>query len=225
MRHRTLLFCLIVILALTSACSRGWPPQEELLIEHFASNKHGIEVLETMIAETDYWEVSSGPWKHGSDEAPDRAAVIVDTEAGRNRDWITGEHAIEWNEAFRDAGVWSIARDDRGTTANVMSDFPKDLIGFTFYRRPAEKDTSWTECRNEFRTVRCGECGIALDDGWWLIYRWVPKMLDQELWDAASEGEISWEEYEERDDELFEACLVEGAQIIGSPELTADSDD
>ena len=214
-----------MVAALTSACDPGWPPQREEAVAHFAKHKSEIEMLEARILAADYWLVSSGAWRPGSDETPDYIHVTGDIESRWDRRRITGDDAIEWNEAFRAAGTYEVSQDERGTSFEIRVKYPQSVLGLAHYVRPAETEASPSECRKEFRDVRCGECGIALDDGWWLLYRWVPSVLDPDLYRAQVEGEISQEEWEERHDELLQACWMEGAEIIGIPGQSEDSDD
>lgn len=214
-----------MIAALISACDPGWPPQKEEAIEHFAEHKIDIETLEARILATDYLGVSSGLWRRGSDETPDWVTVFVDNGSHAERTRITGEVAIEWNEAFRAAEVWDISQDGRGTSIELRVEYPDGVHGLAFYRRLAETATPLVECREEFRDVRCGECGVSLDDGWWLAYAWSPLVIDPEFDRAVAELDLSWEEEQEMRDELFQACWSEGMETMGIAGRDEDSDD
>lgn len=225
MHRRVHVSSLIIVAALASACDPGWPPQKEEAIEHFAEHKAEIETLEARLLATDYLGVNSGLWRRGSDETPDWVTVFVDNGSHAERTRMTGEDAIEWNEAFRAAEVWAISQDSRGTSIELRVDYPEDVHGLAFYRRPAETASPLVDCREEFRDVRCGECGVYLDDGWVLSYAWTPLIIDPEFERAVTENELSWEEEQEMRDDLFQACWREGAEIIGITGQREDSDD
>ncbi len=207
----------LVIVVLLCGCDRGWPPKKERILEHFAEYKSGLETLEARMAESDYHSVWAGGWRQGSDEIPDYVGVGIETDRGRVRTRITGQEAIEWNTAFLNARVWSITNNDRGTRIDLMVPFPKDTSGWVAYQRTTDVDDTWVECRDEFRDVRCGFCTITLEDNWFIRVGWYQYPIDEQALDAYAEGNMPLEELEAIEDELYEQCYDEGAEIIEYP--------
>ncbi len=216
---------LLIIALLLGACDRSWPPKKQELVDHFTEHQTEIEVLEARIRATDYWQVNSGGWERGSDEPPDWVGVIVDVEGGRERTRITGEQAVEWNLAFREASVYSVSQDDRGTLIDVLATFPRDTNGFAVYRRGPERTEEWVECGDDFRYVRCGACAVTLSDGWTLDVLWYQWPMDEQLFDDFLDQRMSEEDYRAKDDELTEACFAEGAEVIGFTYPAAGDDE
>ncbi len=78
------------------------------------------------------------------------------------------------------------------------------------FRNPGEMSSAIMECVDDFAEIDCGWCKVSIDGNYWIRYQWYPNDPDPSASQARDDGEISWEEWEARNEAAQNACLRKG---------------
>ncbi len=78
------------------------------------------------------------------------------------------------------------------------------------FHDPGHRSSTYKECVSDFKDIDCGACKVSIDDSLWIRYQWYPEDIDPELTEAGASGDISWDEWQERSNELHDACMEAG---------------
>ena len=211
MHRRAHVSALVIIAALVSACERNWPPNSQWVEDYFHENRDDLETLVAAIADSEYQGVTS----------PDREAIYVHTYANTDSNDIMvsrlliGEDAANWLELLLAAGVPEVRKLPGGpivAEASHLIGRPSDVYWRGLYWYEPDHGSGFAECRNKYREAPCGNCGIQLNDNWWLSFQWTPMSLHEEKTRELAEspdGELS-DALEDR----FLECFYDGTAII-----------
>ena len=150
-----------LVVAAFSLFDRGWPPQESELLAHFAEHREGVEALAAEMSDSDYLGVGAG--------RPETAVAYVDMGAYSDRVRLEGAEGEHWFRLFVEANALQVMRYDDGVVGidvSILLDESNEALRIAEYRYESSETREFAACLDEFRGVRCGECGVAIDGDW-----------------------------------------------------------
>ncbi len=207
MKHTLSTVCIALLL---SACAEPFPNMAGLS-DSFHEKREQVAALEAMLDESIYDIVDingntiTGHWFEG---------VPVEGQAAEQEQ---PENADRWAELLKEVGVWSI---ERTVIGELWLPIDRDFMDHGFpgsasYVSSQYIHLEFRQCEREFANARCGQCLVGLEDDWWLVYRWMPLNLGDEIFDDWQEGLVSEDEVDEALSETYYACVVEGGTYLG----------
>ena len=211
MRNQRTSILVIIVVAVAGGCERNWPPNAELIQDQFDDRQDDLEAVVAALAASEHREINS----------PDREAVFSYTYSDADgrvhlvRRQLEGEVAERWLALLLAANVPEVRRLDSGLVVAEASHLigrPHEVYWQGFFRYDPGYETNFASCRNHYREAPCGNCGMRLNDDWWLSFHWSPMALHEELTKGLAEGADGT-----RRDELqsrVAECFAQGADII-----------
>lgn len=199
-----------IFAAAVSACG-DWPPHGEGLTKYVSERKPQIEVLVAEFKSSDFGRVVCQPC-FANKPLADWDTVSYELIEGK---WRKAENlrSREYAKMFQNAGVMSINRRSTGEIElgiAAQSDHKNRDYVVQLFRDPGHMSSSIKECVEEFEEIDCGWCKVSIDDNFWIRYQWYLDDPDPNASRARDDGEISWDEWEARNDAAQDACLKRG---------------
>lgn len=111
------------------------------------------------------------------------------------------------------AGVYGVSERSSGATELTLAisagvDDPHYVI--QLFHDPTHQNGGYKECINDFQEIECGWCKVTVDENLWIRYGWWPDDPDPAATRARDKGEISWDEWERRNDDALQKCEAQG---------------
>ena len=208
------LAALLFVVPLLGACEK-WPPHEEELRRNFEENRVALESLEAKISGTKYFRVSQTGIM-GIPRFNDSDHVVADFHGVEFVESDLIENDPEWEQFFRQAGVFSVSKyEDRATFGFVGSLPDKSRSIWVEYVRSAVQRKNLKPCLPEHKNLACGLCVVDLDDQWFLEYWWTPEDVIPDRYEEVLSGQLSDEEYWQEIDAALLECRINGYRSIG----------
>ena len=200
----------VICAAVLSACDK-WPPHGDDLTEYFSNRKPHIEELVSRFRDSEFRRIEC-QLCFAEDAVTDwttRSYIFSDEK------WrvVENPRSDEFASMFDSAGVSAIGERSSGTTEleiAVRSDYGDRMYAIQLFHDPGHVSNTFKECIAEFKDISCGACKVSIDESLWIRYQWYPRDIDPELSELGANGEISWDEWQERSNALQDACFEEG---------------
>ena len=207
--------CACIVVATLSACG-DWPPHGEGLTKYVGERKPQIEELVSEFENSGFGRIDCQPCFANKPET-DWDSVSYKFIEGK---WKRTENprSHEYAKMFRNAGVMSIFRRSSGAIElgiAVPSDHKNQRYVVQLFHDPDHRSSTLKECVADFEDIDCGWCKVSIDDNLWVRYQWYLDDPDPNASRARDDGEISWDEWEARNEAANDACLKEGLNEQG----------
>ena len=199
-----------IVAAALPACS-DWPPHGEGLTKYVNERGPQIEVLVAEFENSDFDRVDCQPCFANKPQADWDTVSYKLIDGKRQR--VENLRSREYAEMFRSAGVMSILRRSSGEIElgiAAQSDHRNRRYVIQLFRDPGHMSSTIKECVDDFEDIDCGWCKVSIDKNLWIRYQWYPDDLDPVLTRAGASGEISFDEWQERENVVQDACLKAG---------------
>ncbi len=204
----------VCIAFLSSACAEPFPNMTGLS-DSFHEKREQVAALEAMLDGSIYDIVDMhgdtiiGHWIEG---------VPVEGQAYEQEQ---PENADRWAEPLRELGVMSIERTEIDELwLDIDVEFTgREFEGSASYVSSQNIHLEFRQCERSFANARCGQCLVGLEDDWWLVYKWSPLNLVDELFDDWQEGRMTEEEFFEAQSDVLYECVVDGGTFLGESGL------
>ncbi|WP_405230646.1 hypothetical protein [Lentisalinibacter sediminis] len=203
------LAALLTVFGMTG-CSE-WPPHSDELTTYVNDHKGQIEALVKEFQESDFGRINCSRCTREGVELDD----ATDSERLIDGLWrpVENPRGKHFAGLLKAAGVWGVSKRSGGEVELIIPfssgiDDPRYVI--QVFHDPVHSDDDLKECVGEFQKIDCGWCKVTIDQNLWIRYGWWPEDPDPGSTRARDEGEISWDEWERRNDKAVKTCEIQG---------------
>ena len=204
----------LLIFPFLSSCEK-WPPYEKELRQNFAENRVAMETLGAKIADTKYRRVSQ-TGIIGIHRLDDSFNVVAEYGGDEFIAPDLIEDDPKWEQNFKQANLFSVSIYEGKTTYGLGGELPdKKRSIWVEYAHNTDRKSDLKSCLPEHNDLLCGQCGVILDDEWFLEYWWKPRVMLPDLYDDMIDGQLSVDEYGQKADNALQECLATDLEAIG----------